>query len=97
MFNLQDKLDLRPGELRPVDLQIAIAIRELTKSSDVLLIDRPEDYFGYNRFHLFSEILKDIIEAGHAAVFFSRDRNFIETFGNRKILIKDSTCAKDLI
>lgn len=97
MFNLQDKLDLRPGELRPVDLQIAIAIRELTKSFDVLLIDRPEDYFGYNRFHLFKEILKDILEAGHAAAFFSRDRNFTETFGNRKILIKDSTCAKDLL
>ena len=91
MFNIQDKLDLRPGELRPVDVQIAIAIRELTKSFDVLLIDRPEDYFGYNRFHLFNEILKDILEADHAAVFFSRDRNFTETFGNRKILIKDST------
>ncbi len=94
MFNLQDKLDLRPGDLRSVDLRIAIAIRELTKSIDVLLLDRPEDYFGYNRFALFKEIIRDIIESGPAVVFFSHDLNFIETFSNMKILIKGGTLTK---
>ena len=94
MFNLQDKLDLRPGDLRPVDLRIAIAIRELTKSVAVLLLDRPEDYFGYNRFVLFKDIIRDIIESGHAVVFFSHDLNFIETFSNIKILIKSGTLTK---
>ncbi len=94
MFNLQDKLDLRPGDLRPVDLRIAIAIRELSKSVDVLLLDRPEDYFGYNRFVLFKEIMRDIIESVLAVVFFSHDLNFIETFSNMKILIKGGTLTK---
>ena len=94
MFNLQDKLDLRPGDIRPVDLRIAIAIRELSKSVDVLLLDRPEDYFGYNRFALFKEIMGDIIESVLAVVFFSHDLNFIETFSNMKILIKSGTLTK---
>ncbi len=91
MFNLQDKLDERPGELRSVDLRIAIAVRELTKSFDVLLVERPEDYFDYNSFALFNEILKDILKSEHAVVFFSRDRYFMETFSNRKILITGGT------
>jgi ABC-type lipoprotein export system ATPase subunit len=94
IFNIQDKLDIRPGELRPVDLRIAIAIRELTKSFDVLLLERPEDYFGYNSFGLFSEILKDTLEHGHGVVFFSNNQKFVEAFANREVLIADGTLAK---
>jgi ABC-type ATPase involved in cell division len=94
MFDLEDKLDLRPGELRLVDLQTAIAIRELTKSFDVLLLDRPELYFELKGFYIFNEILENTLEAGHAVVFFSRDPNFIETFSNRKILIAGGTLTK---
>jgi ABC-type ATPase involved in cell division len=94
LFDLEDKLDLRPGELRPVDLRNAIAIRELTKSFDVLLLDRPEHYFGFKSFYIFNEILENTLEAGHAVVFFSRDRSFIETFSNRKILIAGGTLTK---
>jgi polar amino acid transport system ATP-binding protein len=93
IFNIQDKLDIRPGELRPVDLRIAIAIRELTKSFDVLLLERPEDYFGYNSFGLFKEILKDTLEHGHGVVFFSNNQKFIEAFANREVLIADGTLA----
>lgn len=94
IFDLQDKLDVRPGRLQVADLRHAIAVRELTKAFDVLLLDRPEDYFGYSRFDLFNEILEDIITSGQAAVFFSRDRHFIETFTNRKILITAGTLTK---
>ena len=77
-----------------MDLRNAIAIRELTKSFDVLLLDRPENYFGFKSFYIFNEILENTLEAGHAVVFFSRDRNFIETFSNRKILIAGGTLTK---
>jgi ABC-type lipoprotein export system ATPase subunit len=93
-FNLQDKLDDRPGDLQPVELRMAIAIRELTKSFDVLLLERPEDYFGYNRLDLFSKILEDTLEHGHAVVFFSNDQYFTKTFSNRKVLIAGSTLTK---
>jgi len=94
IFNLQNKLDIRPGELRPVELRIAIAIRELTKSFDVLLLERPEDYFDLNRFDLFNAILKDTLEHGQAIVFSSNDQNFINAFSNRKILITGGTLTK---
>jgi len=93
-FDFEGKLDLRPGELRPVELRMAIATRELTKSFDVLLLERPEDYFGHARFDLFSDILKDTLEHGHAVVFFSNDQDFIDTFSNRKVLIAGGTLAK---
>ncbi len=47
IFNIEDKLDFHPGTLRPVDLRIAI--RELTKSFDILLLEHPEDYFGSSK------------------------------------------------
>jgi len=94
LFDLQNKLDIRPGDLRPVELRTAIAIRELTKSLDILLLERPEDYFGHSRLDLFNEILKDNIEQGHAVVFSSNDQSFIEAFSNRKILIADGTLTK---
>ena len=94
LFDLQNKLDIRPGELRPVELRTIIAIRELTKSLDILLLERPEDYFGHSRLNLFKEILKDNIEQGHAVVFSSNDQSFIEAFSNRKIRIADGTLTK---
>ena len=94
LFDLQDKLDIRPGELRPVELRTAIAIRELAKSLDILLLERPEDYFGHSKLDLFNQILKANIEQGHAVVFSSNDQNFIEAFSNRKIRIADGTLTK---
>jgi len=94
LFNLQNKLDIRPGELRPVELRTAIAIRELTKSLDILLLERPEDYFDHTRLDLFNEILKDNIEQGHAVVFSSNDQSFIEAFSNRQVRIADGTLTK---
>jgi ABC-type ATPase involved in cell division len=94
IFNLQDKLDIRPGELRPVELRVAIAIRELTKSFDLLLLERPEDYFDHSRFDLFNEILKDTLEHGQAIVFSSNNQNFIDAFSNRKIRIAGGTLTK---
>jgi len=91
IFKLENKLDVRPGDLQPVELRMAIAVRELTKSFDVLLLERPEDYFGYNQLDLFSEILEDTLEHGHAVVFFSNDQYFTETFSNRKLLIDGGT------
>ncbi|UCD88576.1 MAG: hypothetical protein JSW04_08865 [Desulfobacterales bacterium] len=87
MFNLQDKLDVRPGELRPIDLRMAIATREMTKPFDVLLLDGPEDYFGHETFDPLNEIINGIAHFGKAVVFFSRDQEFVKTFPTRKIRI----------
>ncbi len=93
LFHIDTKLHLRPGQLRSIDLRYAIAIRELTKSSDLLLLDRPEDVISVNLFKNFSEIIKKDIIPRQAVVFFSRDRYFIETLANRQIQIENGRVA----
>jgi ABC-type ATPase involved in cell division len=90
-FDLEDKLDMRPGALNPLDLQIAITIRELSKSPEVLLMDRPEDYVGHTMFNLFVEVFKDLLSSGIAMVVLSFDKLLVETVANRKIMISNGT------
>ena len=90
-FNIYDKLDLRPGELRPIELRTAIAIRELSKSPAMLLIELPEDFIMFSQFDMFMEILKDTLLSGLPLVFISYDKNFVNEFSNRNILISGGT------
>ena len=87
-FGIYDKLDMRPGRLRSVELRIAIAIRELIKSPDILLLERPEDFIGHANFDLFAEVLRDMMLTKIPLVFISYHRDFIEEFSNKKILLK---------
>lgn len=89
IFDLEDKLDMRPGALNPLDLQVAIAIRELSKSPEVLLMDRPEDYIGHTHFHQFIKVVENMLSSGVAVAVFSFDKDFIETFANRNVLISN--------
>ncbi|MBW2662723.1 MAG: hypothetical protein JRD93_12210 [Deltaproteobacteria bacterium] len=86
-FNIYDKLDLRPGDLRPIELRIAIAIRELSKSPAILLIEHPENFIMRSQFDLFMEIIKDTLSTGLPLVFISHDKDFVKEFSNRNILI----------
>lgn len=88
-FDIHDKLDLRPGQLRPFELRYAVAVRELTKASDLMLLDRPEDFIGQDKLDLFSEILKSDIIPGQVVVFFSLDRYFVKTHANCEIRIDE--------
>jgi len=90
-FGIYDKLDMRPGRLRSVDLRIAIAIRELVKSPDILLLERPEDFIGHANFDLFVEVLRDMGLTKIPLVFISYNKDFIKEFSNKKILLKDGT------
>ena len=87
-FGIYDKLDMRSGRLRSVDLRIAIAIRELVKSPDMLLLERPEDFVGHDHFDLFVEILRDMVLAKIPLVFISYNKDFIKEFSNKQILLK---------
>ena len=89
IFDIQDKLDLHPAELNPLDLQSAILIRELTKSPDVVLFEYPEDFIGHTKFNLFVEILKNMLLSKLPVVFISGLKDFIEEFSTKKILITD--------
>lgn len=89
IFDIYDKLDIRPGELRTTELRSAIAIRELTKSPDILLFERPENFIRHTKFDLFVKILKEMLLAGLPVVFISYHTDFVKEFSNREILISD--------
>lgn len=91
IFGIRNKLDLRPSEFDPLDLKIAISIRELTKSPELLLLERPEDFIQHSKFNLFMEILKEVVVSQVPVVFVSYDTNFVKRFSNKKILISGGT------
>jgi ABC-type polar amino acid transport system ATPase subunit len=93
IFSIHDKLNMCPGMLRSVDLRIAIAIREFTKSPDLLLLERPEDFIGHDNFDLFTEVLRDIVLTKMPIVFISYDKDFIEEFSNKKIFLKNGNLS----
>jgi ABC-type ATPase involved in cell division len=91
IFGIQNKLDLRSSEINQLDSRIAISIRELTKPLELLLLERPEDFIKHSQFGLFMQILKDVILSEVPVVFVSYNKNFVEKFSNKKILISGGT------
>jgi ABC-type ATPase involved in cell division len=91
LFNLQDKLDMRPAMLNRQDVQIAITIREFAKSPKILLLERPEDLIRHSKFPVFIEILDDMVLSGLPVIFISYDKDFIKKFSNRTIRIAGGT------
>ena len=89
LFNIEKELDMRPAALNPLDLRLAITIRELTKSPEILLLNRPEDFVGQTNFDLFTDIFKDLLVSELPVVLLSHHIAFIEQFSTKKILITD--------
>jgi ABC-type ATPase involved in cell division len=89
MFGLVDKLDLRPAALDPIDLRIAITIRELIKPIELLILERPEFFVGQNNFSLFTEVFQTFFRANIPVVFFSEDTSFQRRFSTREIIINE--------
>lgn len=81
------KLDMRPADLNAMEVQMAIVIREISKSPQVLLLDRPEDFIGHAKFDILVEIFNNWIAKKRPVVFLSYDRRLIRRFANRKVLI----------
>lgn len=87
VFNLLDKLDVRPGDLNPLNLRVAVAIRELVKASHILIMDGPEEILGHPKFHYFVERIHSMTAGGIPFVYFSEDPRFLAGFAGRKIRI----------
>lgn len=97
VFDIYDKLDIRPSDLRPIELRSAIIIREITKTPDILLLERPEDFVGQTKFNFLIELLKKMSLSGLPVIFISYNTDFIKEFSNRKIIISKGnlTTVKD--
>ena len=94
VFNLSDKLDDRPAALNPLNLKAAIAIRELTKASQIIIMDGPEVLLGHPKFAYFIERIKSMTLDGAPFVFFTEDPGFIKAFAGREISIR-SGCMSE--
>lgn len=88
-FDILDKLDMKPGELHPQDIQNAITIRELCKSADLLLLERPEDFIDNTKISFLIKILTELLFTNLAIVFFSFDAEFETAFSIKNIIISD--------
>ena len=87
LFSIQHMIDLRPSELSPRDRHLAITIRELAKSPEVLLLENLEDFIGLANFGIFWELMTDQVKQKLPVVFLSNSKSFIQAFSNRKLVI----------
>ena len=94
-FDIYGKLDRRPGELHPRDIRNAITIRELSKSPDVLVLERPEDFIDHTKFGRFMDTVSEMTRQNLPLVFYSADADFVKKFSNKKIQISKGRLTSD--
>jgi ABC-type ATPase involved in cell division len=87
-FGIYDKLDLRPGGLNPLDLEISIYIKEMSKAPELILINSPEDFIGHTKTELVLEHFQQVVKSGLPVVFLSYDKDFTAAFANRTAKIE---------
>lgn len=88
-FDIFGKLDLKPGEIHHQNVQDAIAVRELSKAANVLLVERPEDFIDYGKIFLFVETVRARLATGLPMVYFTSDREIDTAFSGRRIVISN--------
>jgi ABC-type lipoprotein export system ATPase subunit len=88
LFGIYDKLDLRPGGLNPLDLEIAIYVKEMSKAPELILINSPEDFIGHTKTELVLEHFQQVVKSGLPVVFLSYDKDFTAAFANRTARIE---------
>ncbi len=87
LFSIQKMIDLRPSDLSTRDCHLAITIRELAKSPEILLLENPEDFIGLSKFGIFWDFLAKQVKENLPVVFLSNSKSFIQSFSNRKLVI----------
>jgi ABC-type lipoprotein export system ATPase subunit len=91
LFSIEDKLELRPAALTDNDYRFVVAVRELIKAPEILLLEYPEKFVGIANLEIFNDILFDMLGGEVCIVFISEYQNFIETFSKRELVISKGT------
>lgn len=87
LFQIEDKLGLRPAYVDPENLRLAVIIRELCKDPEVIMIDGPRHFLGPGKFDLFMNLLHRISATGIPIVFSVSDEDFTKQYGNKEVWI----------
>jgi ABC-type lipoprotein export system ATPase subunit len=94
LFSIQKMMDQRPVDLAARQCHLAITIRELAKSPEVLLLENPEDFIGLSNFGIFWDVFAKQVEEKLPVVFLSNSKSFIQSFANRKLVILQETLTE---
>lgn len=87
VFELEERLDLKPYQLHPEENRLFVIVRELSKNPEILLIERPTDYLSTKSFDALKGVLRNLIRKNLALVFFSSNQAFINEFSRNQILL----------
>jgi len=94
LFSIQKMIDQRPSDLSARDCHLAITIRELAKSPEILLLEHPEDFIGLANFGILWDFLAKFVKEKLPVVFLSNSKSFIQSFSNRKLVIMQGTLTE---
>lgn len=91
LFEISKVLDVRPGNLKMPDIKKTILVRELLKKPEIILLEYPEEFSGYNSMEALVATLKNLIHSGSTMVYLSHNNDFIKAFFHKKISITKGT------
>jgi polar amino acid transport system ATP-binding protein len=90
-FDILNKLDMRAAQVNSRDYMIAICIRELTKSPEMVLFSQPEDFIGHAHLEMLVERWSSIVDNNITVVVFSYDDNIIDALANRTVTLETTS------
>jgi ABC-type lipoprotein export system ATPase subunit len=89
-LGIANKLDLRPGQIDPLDLYAAVVVRELRKGPRLFLVERPEDFMRQRALALLVEHVDRMQKQGTAVVVVTDNENLTGQRAHRLIIHNDS-------
>jgi len=94
LFGLEGVLTMRPGEVAPLSRRLAIAVRELAKSPDLLLVEYPEDYIGQANLPVFRQVLAQMPLPRTVVAMVSDDGGLVSEFANVYVSIVEGNLTR---
>ena len=87
LFGVDKNLDLKPHQLDPEEHRVSVIVRELAKSPEIVLVERPRVFLRTKYFEALKDILRDLIKNDLVLVFSETDKAFTNEFANKIIAI----------
>lgn len=87
MFNIEDKMDLRPSQVFRDEVRAAIIIRELIKGAEILLAEPVRDALSRVHYDTAVRLTKESLSRKTTAVFSYSDEPFIREAATKKVRI----------
>ncbi len=87
LFELDEKLHLRPSQLDPEANRLFVIIRELSRAPKILLIERPTDFLRATHLEVLRSVLGNMPSEDFVLIFLAAGEAFEKEFCHKQILI----------